>query len=298
MFRKMVIVGAMLVASVASLPAQTKPAPQTPPAANPQAAAAGIDVPAIDKRIETFLRTTYAWGPAFVIKIDPPIQALDPDLLEFSVTVSMGGQSDSANVYVSKNGKYIIRGELADLTVDPLAATRAKLTVGSSPTKGPADAKVTIFEFGDLECPSCKELESVLREVLPAHPEVLLVFKHFPLVDIHPWAMTAAIASQCAYNQNPEAFWKFHDAFYDDQDSITTQNISDKIKDLATQAKLDQQKLSACQSSSEAKAEVETTMAEGRELKVDATPTMFVNGRRIVGPDRPLLEQFIQYQAQ
>ena len=92
-----------------------------------------------------------------------------------------------------------------------------------------------------------KNFESVLREVLPAHPEVRFVFKHFPLVDIHPWAMSAAIASQCAYDQTPDAFWKLHDAFYDTQESITVDNFSAKAKDLAHRAGLDEAKFEACQ---------------------------------------------------
>lgn len=70
------------------------------------------------------------------------------------------------------------------------------------------NAKVTLIEFGDFQCPSCRELDRLLHEILPNHPEVRLVYKHFPLTEIHPWAMTAAIASQCTYQQDPKSFWK------------------------------------------------------------------------------------------
>ncbi len=296
MRRKSTLIALILAMSTGTVSGQAKPAAK-PPAASSAAdsSSTGPDVATMDARIEEFLRTTYAWGPDFEIKMSPPMPSLDPELLVVTVTVSMGGQSDSADVYVSKDGKFMIRGEISDLRIDPLAETRSKLQVGASPTKGPANAKVTVVEFGDLECPSCRELEAVLREVLPEHPDVRFVFKHFPLVDIHPWAMTAAIASQCAYDQNADAFWKFHDTFYDTQDATTTDNISDKVKDLAHQAGLNEEKFQACLVSAEAKGEVEAAMHEGQEVKVNATPTIFVNGRRIVGPDRTLLEQFIQF---
>jgi protein-disulfide isomerase len=295
MRNKSLLLALMLTISTVRISAQTKPA--TPaPSTGAQNSVPAPDVATLNSRIEKFLRTTYAWGPQMEIKIGAPTQAILPDFLTVPVTVSMGAQSDSAEVYVSKDGKYMIRGEIADITIDPLAETRSKLHVGSSPTKGPANAKITIFEFGDLECPSCRELESVLREVLPMHPEIRLVFKHFPLITIHPWAMAAAIASQCAYDQNPDAFWKFHDSFYDTQDTITADNISNKVKDLATQTGINQEKFQTCLTSPEAKNEVETAMHEGQDVKVNATPTIFVNGRRIVGPDRMLLEQFIEFE--
>jgi protein-disulfide isomerase len=296
MCKKSLLFALILAISTVTLFGQAKPA-SPPPAAKSASAASstGPDVATMNARIEKFLRITYAWGPEFDIKIGPPMPALDPELLTVPITVSMGGQSDSAEVFVSKDGKFMMRGEISDLTVDPLAETRSELQVGNSPTKGPANAKVTVIEFGDLECPSCRELESILREVLPENPDIRFVFKHFPLVDIHPWAMAAAIASQCAYDQNPDAFWRFHDTFYDTQDATTPDNLPDKVKDLALQAGLNEEKFQTCLGSPEAKDEVEMAMHEGQELKVNATPTVFVNGRRIVGPDRALLEQFIQF---
>ena len=86
MLRKFILMGAILATSVATVPAQTKP-----PAADSSAKAVptGIDIPTMNKRIETFLRTTYAWGPAFDIKVEPPKTSPDPYLIEVSVTVSM-----------------------------------------------------------------------------------------------------------------------------------------------------------------------------------------------------------------
>src|SRR5271165_2645419 len=178
----------------------------------------------LEARVEKYLRNLYAWGSDFEVKAGPSKPSPIPDLLEIPVTVSMGGRSDTAVVYVSKTGNFLFRGELTDMSEDPFADTKSKLHVGSSPSIGPPDAKVTLIEFADFECPSCRQLDLVLRELLPRYPNVRLVFKHYPLTNIHPWAMTAAIASQCVYEQNPTAFWKFHDAIFDAQDLITPSN--------------------------------------------------------------------------
>jgi protein-disulfide isomerase len=249
----------------------------------------------VESRVEKYLRNLYAWGPAFDIKVGPTKQSPIADLLEVPVTVSMGGQSDTAVVYVSKAGNFLLRGELTDMSVDPFADIRSKLHVGNSPSIGPEDAKITLIEFADFECPSCRQLDLILRELLPRHPEVRLVFKHYPLTDIHPWAMTAAIASQCAFQQSPSAFWKMHDAIFDAQDVISPSNVWDKMQDLAAQVGLNPELYKSCMINPETKSQVTSTIEEGHSLTITATPTTFINGRRIVGPDKSLIGQNIAF---
>lgn len=249
----------------------------------------------VETRVEEYLRNLYAWGPAYDVKVGPSKPSPIAELLEVPVTVSMGGQSDTAVVYVSKTGNFLLRGELTDMSVDPFADTRSKLHVGNSPSIGPEDAKITLIEFADFECPSCRALDLVLRDLLSRHPEVRLVFKHYPLTDIHPWAMTAAIASQCAYQQSPAAFWKIHDAIFDAQDVISPSNVWDKMQELAKQLGLNPDAYSACMINPDTANQVNATMKEGHALTVTATPTTFVNSRRIVGPDKSLLEQYISF---
>lgn len=88
----------------------------------------------IESRVEKYLRDVYAWGPSFDVKVGPTKPSQIPDLLEVPVSISMGGQSDNATVYVSKDGKYLIRGELDDMSKDPLADIRSKLHVDNSPS--------------------------------------------------------------------------------------------------------------------------------------------------------------------
>jgi protein-disulfide isomerase len=249
----------------------------------------------VETCVEQYLRNLYAWGPTFDVKVGPPKPSPIAELLEVPVTVSMGGQSDTAVVYVSKTGNFLLRGELTDMSVDPFAETRSKLHVGTSPSIGPEDAKITLIEFADFECPACRQLDLIFRDLLPHHPEVRLVFKHYPLTDIHPWAMTAAIASQCAFQQSPSAFWKMHDAIFDAQDVITPSNVRDKMSDLATQSRLNPEAYRACIINPETAAQVKATIIEGQAVTITATPTTFINSRRIVGPDKSTINQYILF---
>jgi len=276
--------------SVAQSTSGTEKSP-APNATDPSAAKPGT----LENRLEQYLRNLYAWGPTFDVKVGPSKPSPIAELLEVPVTVSLGGQSDTAVVYVSKTGNFLLRGELTDMSVDPFADIRSKLHIGTSPSIGPEDAKITLIEFADFECPSCRQLDLVLRELLPRHPEIRLVFKHYPLTDIHPWAMTAAIASQCVFQQNPSAFWKMHDAIFDAQDIISPSNVWDKMLDLATQQGLNVEVYRGCMINPETASQVKETVDEGHAVAVTATPTMFVNNRRVVGPDKSTIEQYIAF---
>jgi protein-disulfide isomerase len=264
-----------------------KPSPAQAPAASGS----------IEKRVEDFLRKWYAWGSDFQLKIGPVKPSPAGDLYEVPVEVTAQGGSDTAVVYVTKDGHYMLRGDLQDLNGDPLGETMRKLNVQGAASKGPADAKIAIVEFGDLECPSCRQLDYVLRALLPKYPQVRLVFKDFPLETIHPWAMTAAITGRCVLQQSSDEFWKYHDSVYDSQDLISPENAYNKLREFAVQAGAGEEKLKACISDPKTQELVRQSIAEGKSLDVTSTPTSFVDGRRLVGPDQALIEQYIQFDS-
>jgi protein-disulfide isomerase len=267
-------------------PGQSKPSDATNPKAD-----------TIEARVEKYLRNTYAWGPDFQLNVGPAKTSPVPELLEVPFTVSMEDKSQTATVFVDKTGKFIIRGELSDMSVDPLADIRAKLSPADSPSMGPENAKVTLIEFADFECPSCRQLDLILRDFLPNHPEVRLVYKNFPLTEIHPWAMTAAIAGQCTYQQDPAKFWKIHDAIFDAQDSITPSNVWDKMIDLGTQVALNMDIYRTCLADPATAKIVEQSIDLGHDLNVTGTPTTFVNARKVVGPDQVQIRQYIHFEV-
>jgi protein-disulfide isomerase len=250
----------------------------------------------IQKTVEAYLRNLYAFGADTAVKVALPKDIGVEGLEEVDIEVKIGENQQTGKVYVTRDGKYMFRGELSDLAKDPMAETRAQLQTKDSPSLGPANASVTLVEFSDFECPVCRNLHDALRGLLRNYPQVRVVFKDYPIEQIHPWARTAALAGRCAYQQDPKAFWKMYDLIYDGQETISAENAWGKMTDFAGQSGLDPDAFKACMASPEAGAAVNASRDNGIQLEVNSTPTIFVNGRRIVGADPHILEQYIKYE--
>jgi protein-disulfide isomerase len=247
--------------------------------------------------IETYLRHLYAFGPDVQLVVGPPKPTPVEGLLETSIDLTIDGNKQAVKFYVSKDGKFLFQGELSDMTKDPLAQNRSKIQMNDAPSLGDPKAAVTLVEYSDFECPVCRSLHDALRGLLPNYAgKVRVVFKDFPLEQLHPWARTAALAGRCAYQQDPKAFWKMYDFIYDNQEIISAANAWTKMMDYAAQSSVDADAFKTCMASPEAGAAVNASRANGQLLDVNSTPTVFVNGRRIVGADPRLLEQYINYE--
>jgi protein-disulfide isomerase len=260
------------------------------------AAAARASDAELQQKVEQFVRNLFALGPAFEVKAGAPAAAPAEGFLQVPVEVIAGGQVNELVFYVSRDGRHIFRGDLYELGADPFAAVRGRISLESAPSKGPADARVVVVEYSDFECPSCRMLHNALRHIVPRYPQVRFVFKDFPLEQIHPWAMTAATAGRCAFEQSSEAFWKLHGLIFDNQEAITPANASDTMVDYARRSDLDMDAFRACLAADRARAAVVASLAEGLALRIANTPTVFVNGRRIVGGDPNLIVQYIEYE--
>jgi protein-disulfide isomerase len=260
--------------------------------------ATGSDVSPIQRKVEDYLRNLYAFGSDTTVKAAPPKDIGVEGLLEVDVNVKLGENEQTGKVYVTRDGKYMFRGELSDLSKDPLAEARAKLQTKNAPALGDPNAPVTLVEFSDFECPVCRALHDVLRGLLPNYPQVRVVFKDFPLEQIHPWARTAALAGRCAYQQDNKAFWKMYDLIYDNQEVISAENAWNKMVEYAGQAALNQETFKSCMASPEAATAVTASHENGVALEVGSTPTIFINGRRLVGADSRLIEQYIKYELE
>jgi protein-disulfide isomerase len=283
-------VGVLLVAGLLVSPVDAQRAQSGPPAVSSVASGE------IQKTVEAYLRHVYAFGPETKLAFSPLKETVVPGLLETTVELKIEGSQQTATLYVSKDGKYLLRGDLSDLTRDPLAEARAKLQTQDAPVLGDPKATVKLVEFSDFECPVCRNLHDVLRGLLPNYPQVQVIFKDFPIDQLHPWARTAALAGRCAYLQDAKAFWKMYDLIYDGQALISAENAWAKMNDFAGQVGLEPERFKSCLASPEAAADVDASRANGQQLDVSSTPTLFVNGRRIVGVDPRVVEQYIQYE--
>jgi len=282
----LIISSSMLAVVAQGQQAQSTTAASTAPVLSPA-----------QKNIEAYLRHLYAFGPDVPISVGVPKETAVEGLMETTIHVTIGENKETVKFYVSKDGKYLFRGEMSDLTKDPLAENRAQIQMKDAPSVGDPKAAVTLVEYSDFECPVCRSLHDVLRGILPNYAgKVRVVFKDFPLEQIHPWARTAAIAGRCAYQQDPAAFWKMYDLIYDNQEIISAGNAWTKMMDYAGQSRLDPDAFKTCMARPEAGEAVNSSRANGQLLEVNSTPTVFVNGRRMVGADAHLLEQYINYE--
>jgi len=277
-----------LIVFTATIPTRAQSATAaTPPSA---------ETAQILKNTESFLRDLFAWGPDFKVKIGPLSPSPSQYFYTVPIEVTVNGQTDKGTVFISKDGKTFLRGEMFDTAANPYADNLAKLHPEGNPSAGPADARVTVVIFSDFQCPHCRELASILATVIPEYPQVRFVFKDFPLTQIHPWAESAAIGARCAYMQSPKAFAPMESQIFGEQDLLSAENIWEKLISYATQAGLDPDAFKSCMSSPEARAAVDASHQEGEALSINSTPTLFVNGHPLIGGDKATLEQYIKYE--
>jgi protein-disulfide isomerase/Skp family chaperone for outer membrane proteins len=155
---------------------------------------------------------------------------------------------------------------------------RAKVAVEGHPSRGPVAAPVTIVEFSDFECPYCSGLYPTLKRIEANYKEkIRIVYRQFPLNNIHPRAQKAAEASLCANDQ--DKFWQFHDALFADQRNLTVEDLKAKAASLS----LNGSTFASCLDSGKHAAAVRDSITEGSKLGIDGTPAMFINGRFLGG---------------
>ncbi len=241
----------------------------------------------LDKtQMEAYVRHLLAVIPEVQVKIDDPKPGPTPGLKQVDVHFTYQGRSQEEMFYVTGDGQHIIRGVVYNLGKNPFQEDLDKLKTAGAASFGPENASVTVVEFGDFECPNCREEAKTLRANVPSQypTQVHVYFKDFPLEQIHPWAKPAAIAGRCIFHQSASAFWKYHDWIYDHQAEINPDNLKTQVLDFAKTAQdLDAVQLGHCIDTKATEGEVDASLAEGHALHVDATPTVFLNGRRLVG---------------
>ena len=158
-----------------------------------------------------------------------------------------------------------------------LAPPRVDVGADDDPFLGPQDAPVTLVEFSDFQCPYCRRVQSVLKRLMTAyHGKLKLVFRDFPLRQIHPEAQKAAEAAQCANDQGK--FWPYHDRLF----AATELGVED-LKQYAVELGLDAEGFDTCLDSEKYSQEVQKDIDDARAVGVNATPAFFVNGLPING---------------
>jgi protein-disulfide isomerase len=157
----------------------------------------------------------------------------------------------------------------------PLLEKPVKLSTDGNPARGPANAKVTIVEFSDFQCPYCAIATVEVAQLLKEYPkDVRVVFKQFPL-DIHSQAALAAEASLAAHAQGK--FWELHDKMYADYRQISRVRILAWAKEIG----LDLNRFLADLDGHKYAARVTAEERQGEAAGVEGTPTFFINGKKL-----------------
>ena len=248
-------------------------------------AAMSGSVPAIDKqKLESYLRYAEGFTDTVKFSIGDPEPLPFPGYFRLPVHLSMGEAKQDKTYYLTADGNHIMPGPVWDVQMNPFAEMLSRVPA-NGPSFGPADARITIVVFSDLQCPYCREFARTLRQNLPQkYPhDVRVVFKDFPIASLHPWAMAASEAAHCLGDGNSEAFWLFHDWIFEHQGEINGSNLREKTLTFAREHKLDEAKIAACIDTHATKAEIEKDLEQGRALDVQQTPTFFLNGRMVPG---------------
>lgn len=148
----------------------------------------------------------------------------------------------------------------------------------TGPVRGDKNAPVTILEFGDFQCPYCRQEEPVLQSLVREHPsEVKVVFRNLPLTHLHPDAETAAEAAVCAERQGK--FWEMHDAMFEHQDQLKP----DALTATAARLGLDKDRFANCLGDKGVQHAIEADVQAAADLGVENTPFFFIDGRPVLG---------------
>ena len=138
---------------------------------------------------------------------------------------------------------------------------------------GSRDAKVVIVEFSDFQCPACGSAAPIVKEVAKEYGDkILIVFRHFPIISSHPYALKAAEAAEAAAEQGN--FWDYHDLLFENQENLKDSDLKKYAKEIG----LDMDKFEEALNSGKFKDKVRGDLDAGEEFGVNATPTFFING--------------------
>jgi protein-disulfide isomerase len=210
-----------------------------------------------------------------------PLRASDfPNYDALTVTLDANGRKKTVEFLVSKDQKTLVR------------ITMKKIDVKGRPIRGNPNAKVVVVNYDDFQCPFCSHAHQTLfPELLKEYGDrVAFIYKDFPLAEVHPWAIHAAVDANCLAAQSNDAYWDFADYIHSNQTVVNGERghenqvaALDRITNTeGAKFHVDSAKLQECMKAQKEDV-ITASIKEGESLGVDGTPTMFVNGRLISG---------------
>ena len=250
--------------------------------------------PALNRRIEVLVRSQFDLPADVVLTIGARKASQFTGYETLPVTIAHNGKSQEIDFLISDDNAKLVHMNSVDLTKDPADA----ISLAGRPVRGNANAKVTVVNFDDLECPYCAQMH---RELFPATADhykdlVRFVYKDDPLIELHPWAMHAAVDANCLAAQNGTIYWAYVDYLHangqevsgDQRDPAKSYAALDRIaRQEATIGKLDSTVLDACIAKQD-ETQIKDSMKLAEALQIEGTPAIYVNGEKVSGGAVPV----------
>ena len=248
-----------------------------------------IKDPALARRVEIMVRSQFNIPADYKVSLGTRKASNVPGYDSLQVTIARGSRTQDIDFLISTDNKSLARLQTYDLATN----AAQNIPVTDRPIRGNPNAKVTVINFDDLECPYCARMH---QELFPSTLErygdkVRFIYKDDPLTEIHPWALHAAIDSNCLADQNASAYWGYVDYLHShgqevtgaDRDANKSFQALDRIaREQGKIFSLDAPKLEACLTKQD-DAAVRVSMQQAENLGVEGTPFMFVDGEKING---------------
>jgi len=230
----------------------------------------------IDKYIASTVKIEEKEIDAFIKDQNIPAEHINPQVREkIKNYLTMERKKEAVEKWIAEQTK---KSPVEIFIAKPRRPT-FDVQVGNAPLVGAKDAKVTIVEFSDFQCPFCAKGAEVLTQIKKKYGnKVKVAFKNYPL-PFHNHAEQAAIAGLCANEQSPELFWKMHDEMFAHQDMLDIEGLKKTAKKIGAK----EDALAECVTQKKYLAQVQADVEEGRKLNVKSTPTFFVNGQLVNG---------------
>jgi len=252
-------------------------------------AAAPMDPLTLNRHIEVMVRSQFNIPPDYKITLGMRGASPVKGYGSLPVTLTRGPKSTVIDFMISDDNQTLARLETFDLVKDPVFS----IDVTGRPIRGNPDAKVTVINFDDLECPYCARMHQALFPGTLARykDKVRFVYLDDPLTELHPWAMHASVDANCLAAQSGDIYWTYVDYLHahgqevsgPDRDPAKSFAALDRIaRQEATLAKLDSGKLDACIAKQD-ESQVKASAAVAEQLRIEGTPALFINGERIPG---------------
>ena len=283
---------------------QSAPAKPLPPMPAPDPANFTAATPTKDT-VNAFLRESWGYDENRSWQVQAIQTTQVQGLSRVTVLAEEKGaqeQQPSALVFLTlPDGKHLIANdEVLPFGARPFEDYRGILRRNvKGPSQGPATAPLLLVEFADFQCPHCKEAHPTLERLMKDYPRARFVSQPYPLRQIHSEAEKAAEAGVCvAKIGGNDAYFKYADAVYTNQASLTPEGSTQAIQAAVMAAGADQTKVQACMGQPATKAAVDDSIQLGQEVGVNSTPTLFVNGRSLpfAGIPYETLKQIVEYQ--